>query len=98
MKEFLRRVYKKNGNIVYRKIADEFIMVPIVHEIGDLNSIYTLNEVGALVWELIDGTRSIKDIKDIILQEYEVTSEQADADIKEFIAALEEISAVRLFS
>lgn len=85
----LKKVYKKSDSVVFRKIADEFILVPIVHEIGDLNNIYTLNEVGALMWELIDGDRSIKDIKDIILQEYEVTPEQADADIKEFIEDLE---------
>jgi hypothetical protein len=95
MKEFLRRVYKKNGNIVFRKIADEFILVPIVHDIGDLNNIYTLNEVGALVWELIDGIRSIKDIKDAILEEYEVTPEQVDTDIKGFIYDLEGIGGIR---
>jgi hypothetical protein len=98
MKEFLRRVYKKNGNIVYRKIADEFIMVPIRNDVSDLSSIYTLNEVGARIWELIDGKREVSKIKKIIIEEFEVDPKEAEADIVELLGQLEAIGGIRIIS
>jgi hypothetical protein len=38
----LEKCYQKDPNIVSRKIADEFILVPIKQNVGDLESIYTL--------------------------------------------------------
>ena len=61
---YLERCFQKDPNIVSRKIADEVILVPIRHNVGDLESIYTLNEVGARIWELVDGQRKLKVIKE----------------------------------
>ena len=77
-----------------RKIANECILVPIRQKVADLKSIYTLNEVGARIWELIDGIRKAKAIKDIIIQEFEVTSEKAEMDLKEYLQHLVEINAI----
>jgi hypothetical protein len=88
----LAKVYLKDPNIVARKIAGEIILVPIKQNAGDLSSIYTLNGVGARIWELIDGTMSIEDIINSIVAGYEVTPEQAEADIVEFITKLQRIN------
>ena len=61
--DFLEQRYRKDESVVSRKIADEVILVPIRKNVGDLESIYTLDEVGARIWELIDGIRSLADIK-----------------------------------
>ncbi len=88
------KVYKKSDSIVARKIAEEFILVPIRQNVGDLESIYTLNEVGARVWELIDGKMKVKEVKDKIIEEFEVTPQEAEKDIKEYIQQLEKIKAI----
>ncbi|GAH79426.1 unnamed protein product, partial [marine sediment metagenome] len=62
--------------------------------VADLESIYTLNPLAARICELIDGKRKIKDIKNVILQEYEVNEEKAEKDLLEFLTQLEEIKAV----
>ena len=61
---YLDKVYTKSDSIVFRKIADEFILVPIRQNVGDLESIYTLNETAARIWELIDGKIKVKEIKE----------------------------------
>ena len=48
--EDLEKTYGKNENFVYRRISDETILVPIKDNVGDMGSIYNLNEVGAFVW------------------------------------------------
>ncbi len=91
---FLDKVYKKSDSIVSRKIADEFILVPIRQNVGDLESISTLNEVAARIWELIDGTMKVKEIKDKIVEEFEVTPQQAEKDLIEYLKQLEKIGAI----
>jgi len=91
---FLDKVYKKSDSIVFRKIADEFILVPIRQNVGDLESISTLNEVAARIWELIDGNMKVSEIKDKIIEEFEVTPQQAEKDLIDYLQQLEGIEAI----
>jgi hypothetical protein len=91
---FLEKVYKKSDSVVFRKIGDEFILVPIRQDVGDLESIYTLNETAALIWELIDGKTQANKIKAKIVEEFEVDPEQAEQDLKEHLEQLEGIQAI----
>ena len=93
--DFLEKVYnKKSDSIVSRKIGDEFILVPIKQDVGDLESIYTLNETAARIWELIDGRMKVREIKEKILQEFEVTPNEAERDLIEHLQQLEGIRAI----
>jgi hypothetical protein len=92
--EDLQKKYKKNENFVYRTIQDETILVPIKDNVGDMESIYNLNEVGAFIWEQLDGGKRLLDIKNMILEEFEVLPEKAEADLREFVSQLKEISAI----
>jgi Coenzyme PQQ synthesis protein D (PqqD) len=87
--------YTKDPDFVFRRIADEIVLLPIRRNMGDLESIYTLNGVGARVWELLDGRRTSRDVSATIVEEYEVTAEQAGIDVADFLAQLEAIGAVR---
>jgi len=92
--EFLEKVYNRSDSVVSRKIGDEFILVPIRQDVGDLESIYTLNETGALIWELIDGKTRVREIKERIVDEFDVEPIQAEQDLKEHLAQLEGIKAI----
>ncbi len=90
----LNQLYQRNENFVFRRIEDETILVPIKDNVGDMGSIYNLNEVGALVWELMDGQKTVRDIRDAVVAQFEVSTQEAQADICEFINQLETIDAV----
>ncbi|MEI8173693.1 MAG: PqqD family protein [Deltaproteobacteria bacterium] len=92
--DFIEKIYKKSDSVVSRKIADEFILVPIRQNVGDLESIYTLNDTAARIWELIDGKTKVAEIKKKLIEEFEVTSEEAEKDIIEHLRQLEEIKAI----
>ena len=96
--EGLDQIYKKNENFVFRKIEDETILVPIKDNVGDMGSIYNLNEVAAFVWEQLDGKKSLRDIKHRLVEEYEVSAEEAEDDLSAYIAQLTEIEAVTRIS
>lgn len=44
-----------------------------------------LNSVGTRVWDLIDGTRTVEEIAKIIVDEYDVDSGKAVADVRELV-------------
>jgi hypothetical protein len=91
---YLDRRYEKNPHIVSRLIGDEFILVPVRHDVADLESIYTLTGTGVRIWELIDGRLTGCDLRDRLVEEFEVEVEQAEADLIEFLSELQEIDGI----
>lgn len=92
--DFLERVYKKSDAVVFRKVGEEFILVPIRQSVADLDSIYTLNETAARIWEWVDGKIKVKEIKERIIEEFEVTPDEAERDLVEHLGQLAEIGAI----
>ena len=87
--------YKKHPDIVSRKIVDEVILVPIKRRLADVDSIYLLQEdVSIRIWDLIDGERSIREIRDIICTEFQVSPMQAEKDLTAFLKQLEEVGGI----
>ena len=91
----VEKKYQKSDDIVFRKIADEMILVPIRQRMGDLQNIYTLNEVAGRIWELLDGQRTLTRIKDNIVSEFEISPEQAEKDMEEFLEKLKNAGGVK---
>ena len=91
----LETIYQKAPDVVSRQVAGEAILVPIRRNVGDLESIYTLNETGARAWALLDGRNSLAQICEQIILEYEVGAEQAQQDLLELVSQLEAIQAIQ---
>ena len=69
--------------------------MPVKGKVGDLDSIYILNEVGTLMWELIDGRTSVEQIVEAICRAYGVAPEEAGRDALDFFNALAEMGLIR---
>jgi hypothetical protein len=70
------------------------LLVPIKDNVGDLGCIYSLNPVGAFIWELIDGERRFLDIQREIVEEFEVAYEEAQNDLHDFLDDLHKLGAI----
>jgi hypothetical protein len=94
-KHWLELRFERQPDFVSRKVAGELILVPLGRRPDEQPALYTLDEVGAFLWELLDGQRTGHDLVEQLLDEYEVSAAQAEADIGDFIAQLQEIKAIR---
>lgn len=56
---------------------------------------HSLDEIGAFIWRQIDGRRSLADVIDALIAEYEVDSAQATDDVRSFVSQLLEADLVR---
>jgi methyltransferase-like protein len=81
----LKSILSQSASVVTRKTGNEYVLVPITNNIADMNSVYTLNETGAFIWEQIDGKRSIEDIIIELVNEYDIDKQNAESDVYTFI-------------
>jgi hypothetical protein len=49
-----------------------------------------LNDVGAQIWALADGSRSVRDIAAALCNDYEVSSAMAEVDTLKFLTELQQ--------
>lgn len=49
---------------------------------------YSLDGTGGFIWELIAARRTVADIADAILEQYDVSAEQAAADLERLVSEL----------
>ena len=78
----------RNQEVVCRKIDGELIIVPIRNNVGDLNSLYTLNPVGSALWDFMVEGHTVPEMVQRICDEFEVTNTQAQQDIEAFLDSL----------
>jgi hypothetical protein len=82
----LNSVLSHSPSVVTRKTGNEYVLVPVANNIADMDSVYTLNESGAFIWEQIDGKKNIGEIIELLIHEYEIDNETASKDLFEFAA------------
>jgi hypothetical protein len=81
----LKSILSHSPSIVTRKTGNEYVLVPITNNIADMNSVYTLNETGAFIWEHINGKINVEEIILAVTGEYDVDNEIATKDVYIFI-------------
>ena len=80
---------KVKDSFVLRKIAGSNVVVPIGSETADFNGMMTLNETGAMLFAMLNKDRSIDDLTNAVLSEYDVSAKEAEEDVKAFVETLE---------
>lgn len=85
----LNSVLSHSPNVVTRKTGSEYVLVPVANNIADMNSVYTLNETGAFIWEQINGEKTLEEIISALTEEYDIEMETAVQDVNSFIQNLE---------
>ena len=78
----------RNQDVVARQIEGELIIVPIRRGVGDMNSLYTLNPVGSILWEFMAEEHSLPEMVERVCDEFEVTASQAKTDIRSFLDSM----------
>ena len=72
---------QRSPEVTHQTVGDEAILVNI-----NTGSYYSLNDTGAMFWELLDGQRSIADCARLIAAEYQVEAAEVEADLLELAA------------
>ena len=87
--------YVRSEAVVSRVIAGETLIVPIRKGVGDLASIYSLNEVASAIWHAVAAPISSEKIVERLEREFAGSRAEIERDVQTF---LEEMSSAGLIS
>ena len=93
-RDFLDTAFVRSERIVGRRIAGEYVLVPIMGSGAEVDSIFTLNRVAAFIWERLDGRATGAEVVGALEKKFDVDAERARADYREFVKKLQSIRAV----
>lgn len=81
----LETVCLPSEDVVAREIEGEMILVPLVAGIGDADDeLYTLNDTGKAIWKALDGQRTLAQVAELLLGEFEASPEAIREDVLGF--------------
>jgi len=81
--------YVRSDSVVSRVIAGETLIIPVRKGVGDLASIYSLNEVASSIWQAIAGPRSKEEIIQVIDREFSSGNRgQIEKDVEAFLGEM----------
>lgn len=80
--------------LIKREIAGDTILVPVGKTVLDSNGLFVLNELGAFIWEILPKAETEEVICEAILAEYEVSPEEAAADVADFLEKLRQLNII----
>jgi hypothetical protein len=72
-------IYAHATGVASRQIDGEALLVDLQR-----STLQVLNPVGARLWDLIDGRRTVAELAQVLHAEYAVSLEQARADVQAF--------------
>jgi coenzyme PQQ biosynthesis protein PqqD len=73
----------RDENVAWRIIGDEAVLLS-----AEDSSVHSLDAVGTRIWELCDGEKTVSEIVDQVVSEFDVDRETAEKDVVEFIEEL----------
>ncbi len=80
--------YKANPNYIFRKIAGKRVLISVGDNIANFNGYIQLNDTASYLWQQLAEPRSVEELVFSLVNEFEVTEEEAEADINEFLSEL----------
>lgn len=82
---------KIKKELITRNIAGDTILVPVGRTVYEANGLFVLNDVAAFVWERLPEAENRDQLLEAILEEYEVSREQAGQELDELLGRLVEM-------
>lgn len=79
----LDRYITRDPDAAWRVFEDGAVIVSPTESV-----MHSLNPVGTRIWELADGTLTVSEILDSVLEEFDVSRDQAEKDIATFCQEL----------
>ena len=85
---------KIKQGFMLRKVAGNPVVVAIGPAAETLRGIIKLNDSGAMMWEKLKAGAEKEDLIQALVEKYEISAEQAAADVDAFVASLQDIGCV----
>ena len=90
----LIQAFSRSPRMVGRRVAGEYILVPMAGRGAEVDALFNLNGVAAFIWEQFDGHRDGHRILAQIVEKFEVDNARAESDYLGFVGKLLSVGAL----
>lgn len=87
----LLEISKRKGGFATKIVAEDLVLVPIKNNVAEMNEMFTLNEVGAFIWEAINEESTMASLTASVSAEFDVAEATANADLEQFLLQIEKM-------
>lgn len=81
---------KIKSGFILRNVGGQNVVVAVGAASRSFSGIIRLNETGKFLWERLTAEKTEEELCDALLSEYELSAEQARADVSAFVQKLKE--------
>lgn len=82
---------KLYGEFIVRQVMDNIVAIPVGQTALRFNGMIMLNDVSKIIWECLAQETDIDSIVNAVTDAFEVSAEEAHADIAEFCDKLRKL-------
>ena len=90
--------YGENGEMLYqlkpgyaiRAFMDEYLVIPVGSPGSDDSKMAVLSPVAEFIWSLLEEPQTLGALLEAVTDEFEVTAEVAEPDIRDFLQELKD--------
>ena len=87
--------YIANPDYVLREIVGEYMLIPTGKLSMTNNGVITISESAAYLWKKMDEEKTVIELSELLLEEYEIDRETAMSDVKEMVDSMCEKDIVK---
>lgn len=87
--------YRRSDEFISRSIAGETVLVPLRGQVGDLDSIYTLNEVATFLWERLSRPSTPEELAEALAAAFDAPPAAIRQDLEAYLEQLLALGAIR---
>ena len=81
-----------SGDFILRQVMDEILAIPVGESAARMSGMLILNPVSRLIWERLGENTDLPALVSAVTGAFDVSSEQAEADITEFLEKLRSLN------
>lgn len=85
----------RDPHYILRRAADAIVIVPVGRAAAEFPGMVTVNETGALLWELLERERTEEELAAALCKRFDVEPERAAADVSAFLEKLRRAGALK---
>ena len=77
--------------VLFQEVSGEIVLLDLASE-----SYFGLDEIGARIWTLLNEEKSVRQIVEVLLEEYEVDRARLEGDVNELLENLLEAGLIKI--
>lgn len=77
-----------NENFILKHVGKEYMIIPLIDGGVDFSKVYNVSSTGAYIYEQLGNHKTMEEIAEAMVKEYEVSYDVVYADILEFVEEL----------